>query len=687
MPNIVFYNIQENVQVHSPCLVIHGKCSSKAAKVQAQHPQLPTLFYDVNNQFFKATVNLTPGENKFTFVTDTNLSQTLTCFYTPLLQNIPVHLCLLLARDSPGTFDSPKTQIQREGGNDLALAIKKLRVGARLMQAFTNEQMLRNGFGHRTFNFAEEWTMDTSFRQDTRLRDTVKIHVIRSDKTVKELRDPNLAQQNPNGNNTGGLFGIAMEALRNYGGPFTAPEKPVQAAVLFLDTHWDPNQNLILAHAALGGGDSEIKLAIFGSHGLYSWPSCFEDVPQYFTDTTRISTKEVANDCNECSSHWECLTVTLGAFMHEIGHLLGCPHQESGVMLRDYVTLNRSFLTKEAFSVRTNSDGAQPPIYPREECTWHRLDSLRFLYHPSFTLPQDYYDPSFMRPGKLERFTVPPPTLYPMGNNCAMLKSETGIYCIEIICGDLARAHIEYLPQSLGGMGPQREILLSLDDMRSRIPPDHLSKHGNDFKLKVHAVNSSDADFDNFPKVVNPEQIPMSKFGFSSNVTGIKSMQLGDANRGSDFGIVAFDVRKVTAVRVYHGAALDGIRLYLKSEMSKQPPVVPPRTYVGKITNALKSVKIQQEGSSSVLFGKETNGYTDLVLENGEYITGFNVRCGAWIDAIQLLTNYGKVSEMFGNKNGGGQGELIPPQGQYILGLYGRVGQWVDAIGIVYGSL
>ncbi|EDO16718.1 hypothetical protein Kpol_1003p23 [Vanderwaltozyma polyspora DSM 70294] len=684
MSEIELFNLQENALVTSPCLIIHGKCSKQngSKNIQVQHPALPTLNFPVIDNFFKATIILNPGSNRLTFVTDTNISKVVTCIYSPQYQNLPIHLCLLVANDSPLEFDSPRSQKDKEGGNNLDLAIRKLRIGGRLMQAFTNEQMLRNGFGHRTFQFVEEYTWDTQFQTRQQMRNTIKIHILRSDKSTKEIRDYDIAQQNPKAKDGGGLFGVAMDALKKYGGPFTNSDKPVQAAVMFLDTHWDGK--LITGHAALGGGTSDIKLAIFGSHGLYSWPPSMEQLIPYMLDSTEASTKEVANDCNECGTHWECLVVTLGAFMHEIGHLLGCPHQENGVMLRDYTRLNRSFLTQEAFSVRTKSYGAKPPIYPKEECGWHRLDMLRFLYHPSFTLPEDYYDPSFMRPTRLNNPGIAEPSLYPLGNGTCTINSEGGIYCVEIVCGDLARAYIEYIPKSLGGQGPQHKLTLSIQDIRSRIPPDHLAKHGNDFKISLLVANGPGKTFDNFPNQMNISTIPMDRYGFGKNVHGIKSTMLGGGNRGSEIDIIPLDIANIVAVRIYHGGALDGIRFYQKRQDPNKPPTIPSRTYAGKLTNSMKDLAIK-EADNNVLFGKETRNYSDVIMEPGEIITGFNVRCGAWIDAVQLITSYGRITQMFGNANGGGLGKLIAPEGKYILGLYGRMSNWVDAMGIVYG--
>lgn len=272
MASIELYNIAEGAECHSPAIIVHGKISSSGNSVQVHHPQLPPLSFPVHNHGFKATIGLTPGENVLWFISSDNVSKKVVVRYVPMLQNPPIHLCLLVAKDSPLRFDSPKSQIQREGGNGLDLAVRKLRTGARIMQAFTNEQMARQGFGQRTFNFVEEFAEDTLFN-DGKSRNTVKIHIIRANKTVAELRDPNVAQQNPQASNAGGLFSIAMEALEQHGAPFNDSSKTVQAAVIFLDTHWDRKLNFITAHAALGGGTNKIKLAIFGSHGLYSWPT------------------------------------------------------------------------------------------------------------------------------------------------------------------------------------------------------------------------------------------------------------------------------------------------------------------------------------------------------------------------------------------------------------------------------
>ena len=78
---------------------------------------------------------------------------------------------------------------------------------------------------------------------------------------------------------------------------------------MFLDSHWDKKVGTIRGHAALGGGDDQIKLAIFGSHSLQSYPAHIEEVVPAFSDCTRTDTNHVANDCNEAGSNWEAANI------------------------------------------------------------------------------------------------------------------------------------------------------------------------------------------------------------------------------------------------------------------------------------------------------------------------------------------------------------------------------------------
>jgi hypothetical protein len=73
-------------------------------------------------------------------------------------------------------------------------------------------------------------------------------------------------------------------------------------------------------------------------------------------------------------------------------------------------------------------------------------------------------------------------------------------------------------------------------------------------------------------------------------------------------------------------------------------------------------------------------------MEDDECIRGFGVRSGAWIDALQIITDE-KRSEWFGNVKGGTEHELmIPTEGYRFCGFYGEVQDWVMQIGLQYCS-
>ena len=382
----VSFNYQNNEIVSSPTVIVSGSTSTRLYRgvvsfTNNQNKVFPPQYFEVNNGHFKAIIHVSPGErnifqvdildngyiNDFGFVEYGNGrrpnivdSGSLTLSFNPLPQNKPIHLCLIRGRDSNNTYDMPKYRLQRGEVPNLENAIKKLKVAGRLMQAYTQDEMRSAGFSNRCFQFVEETIHDqTIFGYKVNSptpHQEIKIHVLTSPKTVAELRSPELAQQNPNAKDSGGLFDHAIDLVKNCPEIYNQRNgTAVQCACMYLDSTWQ--NNLILTHAALGGGTNEVKMAIFGSHGLHSYPQNFPLVTPSFLDATHLTTTEVANDCNECGTSWECLNICLGAFLHEIGHSLGCPHQVDGVMLRDYVMLNRSFMTRENECLRTKSRG------------------------------------------------------------------------------------------------------------------------------------------------------------------------------------------------------------------------------------------------------------------------------------------------------------------------------------------
>ena len=559
--------------------------------------------------------------------------------FLPLVNSPPLQLVILLGRDSPGTFDAVPERIQKEG-NGLDTAIRKFRMAAYLWQAFTGEQMYRNGFGRRCFRFEEEWQTGSLTYRDKeigQMRNEAKVHVVRSHKTVKELRDLDVAQQYDKASRKGELFTIAKDAVQDHFRPM--PGQKQYISVLLLDAHWNPTAKIITGHAALGGGAGEIQLGIFGSQALQSYPASIEEVVAAFSDCTRTNTNYVANDLNESGSNWEAANIGIGAHLHETGHLFGCPHQESGIMLRDYVRLNRTFLCRESYSVRTKSQGLRLCL-PKDECSWHRLDALRFRYHPCFKLPTDmplHSDDSVQ--------------VWAVDNGKVMITAATGIAFIEIFTNedDICHTWIEYIngDANISG-GPPRQIMLTESDLKARLPED---KRNKKIKLDIHSAGQGNHIVENFSQLKSKASVvklPNGQLGFRGSKLGF-SQQEGSRPEEVIIQSTFIQTKLLTSIKIYHGFALDGLEFLFEDS-----------------TSQLFGKRGGQAGGSEFSLGMFYRGlqshrftYFGLDTRRGELLTGFYLRAGLWIDGIEILTSLGRRSGVYGNATAG-SGSVCP---------------------------
>ncbi|OJJ51603.1 hypothetical protein ASPZODRAFT_54679 [Penicilliopsis zonata CBS 506.65] len=662
-PRII--SVSENSWVHQKVLLVYGQIGDPRqhpldGTVTVFHHQdnFPSVSWPVTASHFKTLVHLVPGPNRLRFdFSSPKLSSgsnhpaihsTWICVnYLPLVNSPPLQLVILLGRDSDGTFDAPPERIQREGSG-LDTAIRKYRMAAYLWQAFTGEQMFRNNLGRRCFRFEEEWQTGTLNRRDAvngQMRNEAKIHIVRSDKTVAELRDLNIAQQYGPATEKGELFNIAKDAVRKHFNP--QPGQKQYVSVLLLDAHWDPAVQTITGHAALGSGGDDIKMAIFGSHCLQSYPSSLEEVVDAFSDCTRTDPEFLANDCGEAGSNWESATLGIGAHLHEVGHLFGCPHQESGVMLRDYVRLNRTFTTRESFATRTKTQGLKICL-PQDECGWHRLDALRFRFHPCFRLPND-------APVSSDDSVQ----VWPVENGKILFTASSGLAFVELSTDgdDVCHNFIEYLNSESSGNGLPKQITVTESELRQRLFGTEKEKKKL-VKLSVfsgalgsYTVN----DVSTLKSKLSLVKLPGSQSGFRGGKLGFS--QLEDSQPEQLLLECAFiQTKLLTSIKVYHGFALDGIEFCY-------------------------------EDATSQLFGKRGGkpGGDEFVFDTrrGEILLGFYVRAGLWIDGIEILTSLGRKSGVYGNATGGSGHTLIPPLGYKIAGISGSCGAWVDGFSLI----
>ena len=662
-------SVSDNSWVHQKVLLVYGHIGEPIEKaldgtVTVCHHQdnFPATSWPACESHFKALVHLTPGPNRLRFdFTSPKLASAksslpshcswITINFLPLINSPPLQLAILIGKDSPGTFDAVPERKQREG-NHLEVAIRKFRMSAYLWQAFTGEQMFRQGFGRRCFRFEEEWqTGSLTYRDKDSgvMRNEAKIHVIRSEKTVKELRNLDFAQQYDSATKKGELFTIVSDEVKKHFKPSQGQQ--LYISTLILDSHWDTHAKTITGHAALGGGSSEMHLAIFGSHALQSYPTSMEEVVPAFSDCTRTDTNFVANDCNEAGSNWEAANLGIGAHLHETGHLLGCPHQESGIMRRDYVRFNRTFVTREPYSTRTKSPGVRL-ILPKDECNWHRLDTLRFKHHPCFRLPTD----APLNPDESLQ-------IWPADNGKIIVTAPTGITFVEIFADneDFCQAWIEYGHGDVQAGGPPRQVAFSEDDLRERLTHN---KKAKSIKIKVFSAGLGEVEVEDVGKIMKTKsritKLPNGQQGFEGCKLGF-SQQEGTQQQQILLESAFKKTSLLTCIRVFHGLALDGLEFIYENSTSQ---------LFGK----------RGGGSDDFLFGKSAtlakesfiNGL-DIDTRRGEILLGFYLRAGVWIDGVEILTSLGRRSGVFGNPRGG-SGSAYSPFLHFPSLTLGRLG-------------
>jgi hypothetical protein len=627
-------NVADKETVYQRILLINGRAGPTDRKfestVSVVSHGFPPVQWPCVDSHFKALVHLVPGPNTISFILNgPNGQQYTTHFhvtYISLTQNSPMYLVIMLARDSPGTFDVPP---EKRSENTLEVAVEKLRMCAYMWQAFMSEQFYRNGMGRRALRLDERYIPDTISAQDKgTLRHTAYVHVIRSRRSLKEWRDLRRAQQSPDREDDfQDLYSFFIEGLKDYGAPF---DKQCTVAGLMLDSQWDVKAQVTRAHAALGGGAGDLALGIFGSHLTHAWPRNIEDIVPTFMNTTETDTRYVANDANESGQWWKAANIGMGAMLHEVGHAHTLTHTASGIMSRGYNNWNRTFMVKEP---------GRAPIPPHDEngSHWHRVDMLRLRFHRVFRIPEDgYWAPK----------SDAEPTFAPLEHNKISIIAPAGLSMLELIVNGSYRTHLEW-PEP---HDHPTTYVINVDQMKKKAncgPRERL-------RLEATSCNSRSADVDNVDEFLRQHIIVVPGVPgtvFKSNPLGHKGLGGGQE---SSVILLSTPQRYLVSIHVHHGGFFDGM------------------------------VFRWSDGTHNVL-GKQGGGATDINLQPGEYPIKFVVRSGAWVDGLQIITNTGRVSPWFGGQ-GGGLAELESPAGHQLVGLYATAGQWMDSFGIMYSS-
>lgn len=229
----------------------------------------------------------------------------------------------------------------------------------------------------------------------------------------------------------------------------------------------------------------------------------------------------------------------------------------------------------------------------------------------------------------------------PLDDSRLDVVAPAGLSMLEFRVNGEYRCHYEYL-----GEQPDR-LTLSLQEIKRACqcnnPSDRIELEATIIRQQIENL----ADVDKFLREHAFVQLP----GIPGTVIKSNCCGLGGLSGQKQSFTVVFQ-QGLRSIRVHHGAFMDGF------------------------------VFRWSDGTETVL-GKRGGGHTDIAMAPGEHIAGFVVRSGAWVDGLQIKTNFGRVTRWFGGK-GGGLRLLEPPAGYRIVGMYATAGAWMDQIGLYY---
>ena len=268
---------------------------------------------------------------------------------------------------------------------------------------------------------------------------------------------------------------------------------------------------------------------------------------------------------------------------------------------------NRTFLTKEPYSTKTKQPGLQPCL-PENECSWHRLDALRFRSHPCFKLVAD------QSPCSEDGIQV-----WAIDQGRLFITAKSGVSFIEIRPQgeEFCNTWIEYAD---GPEGYPKQVMLTESDIRSRLPSELRSRK---IKLEIFSHAGGKFELQDINKAVAKIKLPKGATGWHGPKFG-HGDQPGTKAQNLIFPHSWDQKMMLVAVKIYYGMAVDGLEFLYENKTSH---------LFGKI------------GPNEHLF--------TLDIRQAETISGFYVRAGVWVDGIEVLTSLGRRSGVFGNATGG----------------------------------
>jgi hypothetical protein len=268
---------------------------------------------------FKALVELKSLQNSITLKYCCSII-TLDINYSPRATFFSVLPLYIICEGHDGKFQSPPNE-----SNDVGNALRRITLGAKLLQSVVAEKLYEEKQGRKTFRLEDSCRV---FRSS--------LNYLKARKMTQEELWTSLGREIVNSD-------LGHERIKFLS--FLSCTKYCGENCEDNFTH-DDIVKLTQAHVALGGGG----LALFGTACLYTWPEKLSEVVEKFEDSTTVDRKKFMDDSCYRGTWGACFSTTLGAVLHELCHTFDLGHTQKGIMGRGFDDICKVFLCNKQTS-------------------------------------------------------------------------------------------------------------------------------------------------------------------------------------------------------------------------------------------------------------------------------------------------------------------------------------------------
>lgn len=360
--NLAVDNYQNGETVRYPLVLLRGRLGDPSiAEVTATNASskrdTAQMQGVAHKGQFKVLAELVPGENRLSLRAGDQVAD-FVLNYKPQTNPYKVRAVIFADKSGDPTYQSQFTGDAQNYRDKWDAALK-------MLQMFTAEEMLRNGYGRKTFNLE----LDADGK--------VVVHVVKGTGSFEEM------QKLPGG----AAYGAAADAIHQQ-----LPGGLYKNLVCVAFSRHVKETGHATAYTALGGGD----VAMMGGACFYTWPTGVKNILKTFTSDVQIDKDNFHADDRERYAVWATAATTIGSGLHEVGHTLTLPHTRAhkrGIMLRGADSLNRYFTFIDPPCATNNKQVIEFPA--GEEAYWSDVSAAALA--PSRWLALDertYKEPS-----------------------------------------------------------------------------------------------------------------------------------------------------------------------------------------------------------------------------------------------------------------------------------------------------